>query len=68
MSTTPDTTAPATIKVSVNLTLEVDPAAWVAAYGIDPSEVRLDVRDYIKQHVWGSAAVQEGGIVRVTLR
>ncbi|WP_248579884.1 hypothetical protein [Nocardioides sp. InS609-2] len=34
------------MKVRVEFTIEVEPAGWVEAYGVEPSEVRADVKDY----------------------
>lgn len=35
------------MKVRVSYTVEVDPEGWVSEYGVDPSEVRDDVKDHL---------------------
>lgn len=57
------------MKVTVTLSLDVDPAAWDLAYGTGTAakDVREDVRAYILNAVQGTAPVEEGGIVDVTL-
>lgn len=37
------------MKVRVEFTVDIDPAAWEAEYGVSRLDVRNDVRDYIKQ-------------------
>lgn len=39
------------MKVKVSFTLDVDVQAWAAEYGIDPAEVRADVRNHTEQGV-----------------
>lgn len=35
------------VKVSITVTVDVDPAGWAAEYGCERSEVRQDVRRYV---------------------
>lgn len=58
-----------TMRVAVTLTVEVDPEAWEAAYGVSGSrQIRDDVRIYIRGQVQNSAAADEGGIQSVSFR
>ena len=36
------------MKIKINFTVDVDVDAWCLAYGVEPSEVREDVRCYIE--------------------
>jgi hypothetical protein len=35
------------VKVRIEMTVEVDVGAWALEYGIEPGDVREDVRNYI---------------------
>lgn len=50
--------------VSVQVSVDVDPEAWSAAYGTssNPAELREDVRSYVLGTVQRCAAAEEGGI------
>jgi hypothetical protein len=39
------------MKVSVKVTVDVDPEAWAAEYGIARSEVREDVHDLVSEAI-----------------
>ena len=54
------------IKIRIELTVEVDPETWDLEYGTE--ELRQDVKDYVLNHVQGSAASESGAIVSTTLR
>jgi hypothetical protein len=56
------------MNVRVTLSIEVDPEAWMLAYGCPPEDVREDVKVYVAGGVESSAAAQEGGILKVTIR
>jgi hypothetical protein len=58
------------MKVSVTLSLDVDPAAWDLAYGTgtEAKAVREDVRQYVLNQLQGIAPVDEGGVRSVELR
>lgn len=47
------------MKVSLQITVEVDVAAWAETYGIDPKDVRADVRTYAVEQLRGAAAAEE---------
>lgn len=49
------------MKISVNLTVTVDPQRWDAVYGAGdrPEEVRNDVRRYVLYSVQGLAGIEE---------
>jgi bacterioferritin-associated ferredoxin len=54
------------MKVRVEVTVDIDADAWCLCYGIDPGEVRADVKQHlaesIRQHVIGlGVAAQPGG-------
>ena len=53
------------VKISVTLTVTVDPEAWEMTYG-DFS--REDVRGYVLEYVQGSAAADEGCILEATVK
>jgi hypothetical protein len=57
------------MRISVSLTIEVDPGKWDAVYGrgSSPAEVREDVREYILNAVQGSPGIEESD-AEVTLR
>lgn len=44
------------MKVRLTVTVEVDPAEWADAYGVELDEVRADVRNYFTNQVLASAA------------
>lgn len=58
------------MKVTVTLTIDVDPEAWDLTYGSGPTpaEVRTDVKSYALNQLQGSAAAEEGAIVGVVQR
>ena len=57
------------MKVSVNLTIDVDPEAWTLAYGVEgAAAIREDVRGYVLNGVQHAAPIEEGGFREVTLR
>jgi hypothetical protein len=56
------------MKVRVTLTIDVDPEAWVLAYGCLPKDVREDVKTYVAGCMAGSAAADEDAIQNVTIR
>jgi len=70
MNTTrhPDTDArPATITVSVPLSITLDPGEWTQEYGIAGTPaIRQDVRDHIANTVQG--ALYAAGIESVTVK
>jgi len=37
------------MKVRVSFTLDIDPDAWMLTYGVERSEVRRDVAEYVEQ-------------------
>jgi hypothetical protein len=47
------------MKIRVTLTVEIDAKAWADNYGVDPEDVRNDVRQYILTNVQGSAGIEE---------
>lgn len=47
------------MKVSLQITVEVDVAAWANTYGIDPKDVRADVKTYAVNQLQGAAATEE---------
>lgn len=49
------------MRISVRLTVEVDKDLWASAYGIDPGEVRGDVKRYIAN----GATSAEDALIRV---
>lgn len=51
------------MKISIQLTIDVDPKAWDATYGngASPAEVREDVRGYVYNSVCGLAGIDESG-------
>lgn len=57
------------MKVSVTVSLEVDPSTWTTIYGIaGAASIREDVRCYVREQLQGSAAAEEGGLVSVTIK
>lgn len=49
------------MKVRVAFTVEVDPVEWTSEFGVEPSDVREDVRNYIAHElVWASSAHADG--------
>jgi hypothetical protein len=57
------------VKVALNITLDVDSAAWREIYGLmDIDDIREDVRSYVTHHLFDSAAAREGGITDVTVK
>lgn len=55
------------MKVQLTVTIEVDRYDWDAEYGTGESaaEVRSDVREYFKNHIFGASAVEDA---RLTVR
>lgn len=41
------------MKVNVTLTVELDSAVWAAEYGLDPQNVRADVKSLTASSVYG---------------
>lgn len=39
------------MKVKIELTVDIDPAIWAALYDVPLSDVREDVRDYVRNIV-----------------
>jgi hypothetical protein len=58
--------SPKPIKVRMTVTVEVDTSEWASLYGINESEVREDVKGYIRNLVQQSPAQDEGAITSVT--
>lgn len=58
------------MKVTITLSVEVDRDAWELTYGAHDAvaTLRTDVKEYVLNHVQGSAAAEEGAITRVTLK
>lgn len=65
--TTTANTAPKTIKVTVSMTLTIDPEAWDLAYGngTDRKAVTEDVRSHMLNLAQGMTAAEEGGLLEV---
>lgn len=47
------------MKISITLTIDVDPNEWAENYGIDKSEVREDVKTYVHSTVQGAPGMQD---------
>jgi hypothetical protein len=43
------------MKVQVIVTLDVDPEAWALEYGLEPKEVRGDVKRWASNTLWNAA-------------
>lgn len=39
------------MKIKLQFTIDVNPDAWIEAYGVDRADVRDDVRDYVRNSV-----------------
>lgn len=51
------------MKVRISLTVEVDPDAWTATYGVEgTAAIRADVKTYIEGTINSSAAADECGL------
>lgn len=48
------------MKVTIRVTVEVDPDVWVASHGCERGEVHDDVRSYFETVMLSSNAVEEG--------
>ena len=56
------------MKVSLRVTVELDPASWTMAYGVEgAAEIREDVRRYIRAQIDYSAAAEEAGLQVVAI-
>lgn len=55
------------VRVRVDLTIEVNRAAWADLYGVDPESVPEDVRKYAVNQLWESSAVAERAVFSVGL-
>lgn len=55
------------VKITVMMTIEVDTLAWNEIYGteIGTKAMREDVRRYVNDQIWGSAAADAGAITYV---
>jgi hypothetical protein len=53
------------VKIKVEITVDVDPGKWMAEYGCEMSEVREDVRSYIRGNVQDSPAGEVGIVTLV---
>lgn len=47
------------MKVRVEMTLDIDAEAWALEYGVSPSEVREDVKEYVRHNVYSDFAARE---------
>lgn len=47
------------MKVSIKVTVEVDPDKWMAEYGCDRDEVRRDVHDYFINQIQMAPAIED---------
>ncbi|WP_157877636.1 hypothetical protein [Streptomyces kanamyceticus] len=56
------------MKVRITITVDVDADAWALDYGLERSEVRGDVKDYIGHLVAGSHHVDEETFIDVRWR
>jgi uncharacterized alkaline shock family protein YloU len=45
------------MKIVVQLVVEVDPEAWADEYGVNKSEVRQDIKDYVLNNVQNTAGM-----------
>lgn len=57
-----------TRKINVTLSLEVDVDEWSETYGLFPTIVPADVKEYVHNLVQGCSAGETGLIQSVTLR
>lgn len=55
------------MKINVIMTVEVDTLVWNEVYGteITKKAIREDVRRYVNDQIWGSAAADAGAITYV---
>ena len=47
------------MKISITLTIDVDPDEWADNYGIEKSEVREDVKTYVRTAVQQAPGMQD---------
>lgn len=47
------------MKISITLTIDVDPEAWADNYGIEKGAVREDVKTYVHSTVQQSPGMQD---------
>lgn len=40
-------------KIRMTVTLDIDTQSWADEYGVEPSEVRADVRAYVQSALYG---------------
>ena len=52
-------------KIRVAFTVEVDVKEWAAEYGINTSEVRRDVLNYVEEQVGYSFAFHGANVARI---
>lgn len=58
------------MKVAITLTLDIDPETWDLMYGTGTTatEVRADVKRYVREQVAGSAAGEADAITATAVR
>ncbi|MGP4013691.1 hypothetical protein [Streptomyces sp. 4N124] len=56
------------MKVRITITVNVDADAWALEYGIDPPEVRADVKEYLGNAIAGIYPSAENIITDVEWR
>ena len=47
------------MKISITLTIDVDPNKWAENYGIDKADVRDDIKTYVHTAVQQSPGMQD---------
>ena len=54
------------MKVTIKVTVEVDPQEWSDEFGCERTEVREDVRSYFTNQIQACSAIKDAGLtVRV---
>jgi hypothetical protein len=58
------------VKISMRVTVEIDPNDWIAAFGVEgQSEIRDDVKQYIRSLLQGDGVFGSGEVpADVTVR